>query len=282
MTSPTPGRPVLVGTSWKMNKTLAEAADFVETLLAVGVPESVEAFILPPHTALAAVRDRLPHDAPVRLGAQNAHWAPEGAWTGEVSMGMVRDAGATMVEVGHSERRTSFGETDEDVARKVAAALDHGLVPLVCVGESAEVRGAGSAEAFVVAQVRAALAEVAGADTAGISDRVLFAYEPVWAIGTGGRPALPEEVAPIMAAIRRAASDVLSGPPVRVLYGGSVDETNAVALLEGTASDGLFVGRAALSATGFNRLIALCAGRSTPSTPLSTPIDREVHHAACR
>ncbi len=275
MTSPDSSRPVLVGTSWKMNKTLAEAADFVETLLAVGVPESVDAFILPPHTALAAVRDVLPRDAGVRLGAQNAHWAPEGAFTGEVSMRMVRDAGATMVELGHSERRTGSGETDEDVARKVASALEHDLVPLVCVGESAEVRDAGAAESFVVGQVEAALAGVEGAD----ADRILIAYEPVWAIGTAGRPAVPEEVAPILAAIRRAAADLLTGPAVRVLYGGSVDEDNAVALLEGTGADGLFVGRAALSATGFTRLIALCAGRPTP---LSTPIDREVQHAACR
>ena len=278
MTPTVPSRPVLVGTSWKMNKTLAEAVEFVESLLAVGVPPSVDAFILPPHTALSVVRDRLPQDSRVRLGAQNAHWASEGAFTGEVSMRMVRDAGASMVEIGHSERRTAFGETDEDVSRKVAAALEHDLVPLVCVGESAVVRDAGSAESFVVAQVRAALAGVAGAD----SEMILFAYEPYWAIGTGGRAAAPEEVAPIMAAIRRAATEVLAGSPVRVLYGGSVEEANALPLLDGAAADGLFVGRAALSATGFNRLIALCAGRSTPSAPLSTPIDREVQHAACR
>ena len=261
-----------------MNKTLAEAIDFVDTLLDVGVPSSVEAFVLPPHTALAAVRDRLPRDSGVRLGAQNAHWAPDGAFTGEVSMRMVRDAGATMVELGHSERRSAFGETDQDVARKVAAALEADLLPLVCVGEGAAERDAGSAEAFVASQVRAALAGVRGAD----SERVLFAYEPVWAVGSGGRAAAPEEVRPVMAAIRGASSEVLTGPTVRVLYGGSVEEANAVTLLQGAGADGLFVGRAALSATGFNSLIALCAGRSAPSTPSATPINREVNHAAFR
>ncbi len=157
MTAAQSEAPVLVGTSWKMNKTLAEATAYVDELVAAGVPASVEAFILPAHTALAAVRDRLPRDARIRLGAQNAHWAPEGAGTGEVSMRMVRDAGATLVEIGHSERRNQFGETDEDVARKVEAALDHDLTALVCVGEPREVRDAGDPEDYVVTQVRSAL-----------------------------------------------------------------------------------------------------------------------------
>ena len=282
MTSPfTPaygGQPVLLGTSWKMNKTLDEALDFVDSLLVMPVPASVDAFVLPAHTALAAVRARLPRDSRVRVGAQNAHWAPEGAFTGEVSMRMVRDAGASMVEIGHSERRAAFAETDDDVCRKVAAALEHGLVPLVCVGESAADRDVGAAESFVAAQVGAALAGAAGAD----SRTILFAYEPVWAIGTGGRAAAPEDVAPVLGVVRQVAAEVLDGPPVRVLYGGSVDEDNASSLLDGTDADGLFVGRAALSAAAFQRLIALCAQRSTSSPQPFTQIDHEVHHAACR
>lgn len=272
------GQPVLLGTSWKMNKTLGEALDFVESLLEAGVPSTVDAFILPPHTALATLRARLPRDSGMRVGAQNAHWADEGAFTGEVSMRMIRDAGASMVEIGHSERRTLFAETDDDVRRKVGAALEHDLVPLVCVGESAADRDAGAAESFVVAQVRAALASVAGAD----SRTILIAYEPVWSIGAGGRAAAPAEVAPVIGAIRRAAAEILIGPPVRVLYGGSVDEDNALSLLEGTGVDGLFVGRAALSSSRFQRLMALCAEWSTPDPQLPTQIDREVHHAACR
>ena len=118
-----------------MTKTLAEARDFVDRIAPVPVPAGVQPFVLPSHTSLAAVRDRLPADSPVLLGAQNAHWAPDGAWTGEVSMRMAADAGAQLIEIGHSERREHFGETDATVAAKVAAALDHGLTPLVCVGE---------------------------------------------------------------------------------------------------------------------------------------------------
>jgi len=276
VTSPNSEAPVLVGTSWKMNKTLAEATAYVDDLVGAGVPDVVDAFILPPHTALAAVRDRLPRDSRIRLGAQNAHWAAEGAATGEVSMRMVRDAGATIVEIGHSERRTEFGETDEHVACKVAAALDHGLTALVCVGEPRDVRDAGGSEDHVVAQVRSSLSMVSGAD----STSVLLAYEPVWAIGEGGSPASPEQVAPVVRAVRRVMAERLIGEAGTVLYGGSVDDTNATELLEGAGADGLFVGRAGLSATGFARLLSVCAA----AHPLrhSTPNDREVDDAAIR
>jgi triosephosphate isomerase len=282
VSSSRPSAPVLVGTSWKMNKTLAEAIAYIDALVDLGVPSSVEAFVLPAHTALAAVRDRLPENSGIRLGAQNAHWAPEGAGTGEVSMRMVRDAGATIVEIGHSERRAEFGETDEAVARKVAAALSHELTPLVCVGEPRPVREAGEAEDFVEAQVRAALSRVVGAD----AGSVVFAYEPVWSIGEGGVPASPAEVAPVVVAIRRAMAENLTGADGRVLYGGSVDETNATDMLAGSGADGLFVGRAAWSAAGFARLLGLCAGLpSQPaghSTTNAIPNDREVDNAATR
>jgi triosephosphate isomerase len=281
VSSSRPSAPVLVGTSWKMNKTLAEAIAYVDALVDLGVPSSVEAFVLPAHTALAAVRDRLPQNCGIRLGAQNAHWAPEGAGTGEISMRMVRDAGATIVEIGHSERRAEFGETDEAVARKVAAALSHELTPLVCVGEPRSVREAGEAEHFVEAQVRAALSRVVGAD----AGSVVFAYEPVWSIGEGGVPASPAEVAPVVVAIRRAMTENLTGEG-RVLYGGSVDETNAADMLAGSGADGLFVGRAAWSAAGFARLLGLCAGLTSQpaghTTTNAIPNDREVDNAATR
>jgi triosephosphate isomerase len=281
VSSSRPSAPVLVGTSWKMNKTLAEAIAYVDALVDLGVPSSVEAFVLPAHTALAAVRDRLPQNCGIRLGAQNAHWAPEGAGTGEISMRMVRDAGATIVEIGHSERRAEFGETDEAVARKVAAALSHELTPLVCVGEPRSVREAGEAEDFVEAQVRAALSRVVGAD----AGSVVFAYEPVWSIGEGGVPASPAEVAPVVVAIRRAMTENLTGEG-RVLYGGSVDETNAADMLAGSGADGLFVGRAAWSAAGFARLLGLCAGLTSQpaghTTTNAIPNDREVDNAATR
>lgn len=243
---------VWIGTSWKMTKTLGEAREYARVLARMPVPPGVQPFLMPPHTALVAVRDALPHRSPVLLGAQNAHWAPEGAFTGEISMRMVADAGASLVEIGHSERRRLFAETDETVSRKVRAALDAGLTPLVCVGEPAAVRAAGAPEGFVADQVAAALSRVAG-DEVG---RVVVAYEPVWAIGEAGRPAEPEEVAPVVERIRRVASRTAGGRSLRaVLYGGSVDTGNALGLLAGTAADGLFVGRAAWTPAGLGALL---------------------------
>jgi triosephosphate isomerase len=247
-----------------MNKTLAEAAAFVDELVAVPVPAGLQAFVLPPHTALASVRARLPRDSPVLLGAQNAHWAPEGAGTGEVSMRMVRDAGATLVELGHSERRAGFGETDETVARKVEAALAHDLLPLVCVGEPAEVRDVGGEAGFVAGQVRAALSRVPAAAVR----RVLVAYEPIWAIGEHGRPARPDQIAPVMALVAEVAEELSAGTGLRaLLYGGGVDPGNAADLLTDPHTDGLFVGRAGWSAAGFLELLQLCAPFASGTAP---------------
>jgi L-erythrulose 1-phosphate isomerase len=246
--------PVWIGTSWKMNKTLAEAGAFVDALASVQIPAGVQPFVLPPHTALAAVRARLAADSPVLLGAQNAHWAPEGAWTGEISMRMAADAGATLVEIGHSERREHFAETDDTVAAKTAAAIQHGLTPLICVGEPLAVRDAGEAEPFIAAQVRAALSRVSPGEIGGC----LVAYEPIWAIGESGRPATEVEIAPVMAAISTTAADLADGGRLRaLLYGGSVNLDNAAALLGDPHADGLFVGRAAWQPDGFIRLLEI-------------------------
>ena len=158
-----------------MNKTLAEARAYVDELSAYELPEGVQAFLLPPHTALAAVRDALPAGSPILLGAQNAHWAPEGEATGEISMRMAADAGATLIEMGHSERRAHFGETDETVARKAAAAVAYGLTPMICVGEPGPVHQDGQAEAYVEAQLAAALSQLSPAEV-GDGDRCLRAH----------------------------------------------------------------------------------------------------------
>ena len=253
----TTSRRVWIGTSWKMTKTIAEAREFVRAIAGVPIPAGVQPFILPAHTSLAAVRDELPPDSPVLLGAQNAHWAPEGAGTGEVSMRMVADAGASLVEIGHSERRERFGETDETVGLKTRAALDEGLTPLVCVGEPASVRSSGHEVAYVTAQVDAALSRLVPAEV----PRLLVAYEPVWAIGASGRPARREEIAPVMRAITEVVSAASGGEGcLAVLYGGSVDAANADDLLTEPDTDGLFVGRAAWTARGFLRLVSI-AGR---------------------
>ncbi len=246
-----------IGTSWKMNKTIAEALAYVEELAAEPIPDGIQPFIIPPHTALAAVREALPADSRVLVGAQNAHWLPEGAGTGEISMRMAADAGATLIEIGHSERRAMFGETDHTVGLKVRAAIDAGLTPLVCVGESAEQRDIGLAEQANAYQTRAALARLTPAEV----DRVIVAYEPVWAIGEHGRPATPAETGPVMAELARVLAEASStGAGGRaLLYGGSVHPSNAEELLADPHTDGLFVGRAAWSAAGLVGLIRQAA-----------------------
>jgi triosephosphate isomerase len=245
---------IWIGTGWKMNKTIAEARAYAAELATATIPDSVQPFILPPHTALAAVRDELPKDSPVLIGAQNAHWAAEGAQTGEISMRMAADAGATLIEMGHSERRANFGETDETVGLKARAALDAGLTPLICVGESIEVRDAGRADEFILGQVRGAVALLSASDIAG----VIVAYEPIWAIGEHGRPATAEETAPVMAAIANELDSLSGGTGCRaLLYGGSVNQENAAGLLLDPNTDGLFVGRAAWSPEGLLALIQI-------------------------
>lgn len=266
-------RPVWIGTSWKMTKTLGEARAYMEHLAGVDFPVEIQPFVIPAHTSLAAARDVLPEGSRVLLGAQNAHWGPEGAGTGEVSMRMVADAGASLVEMGHSERREHHAETDETVALKARAAVDAALTPLICVGEPAEVRDAGLAIDFVSSQVRGALSRLTPVEAAG----VIIAYEPIWAIGEFGRPARPAEVAPVMTQIARVAEEVGRGAGCRaLLYGGSVDEANAADLLRVANTDGLFVGRAAWTPEGFLRLAEIAAEsararRRSQSAQASTP-----------
>ena len=251
-----PGRNRLwLGTSWKMTKTLEQSRTWVHELVREAVPAGVEMFVLPPLTALHAVLAAVPDGSPLQVGVQNAHWAPDGPVTGEVSMRQVRDAGAQIVEIGHSDRRSQFGETDQVVAAKVTAALDQRLVPLVCVGEPWPVRAAGRAAEHVADQVRVALSGVAPADLS----KVLVAYEPVWAIGASGRAAAPSRIVGVLDRIRSVVAEL--APDARLgglLYGGSVTTDNAPALLRLDDLNGLFVGRAAWTPAGFAALLAVC------------------------
>jgi triosephosphate isomerase len=235
-----------IGTGWKMNKTRAEAIAYAEALSAAAdlTDLSANIFVLPPFTALATVCERLA-GTPVLVGAQNIHWAESGAWTGEISASMVADCGARIAELGHSERRAHFGETDADINRKVKAALAHGLIPLVCIGETASERELDAAAATVERQTRMALSGL-GADDA---RRILLAYEPVWAIGEGGTPATSDYAARLHGVIRAAAADLLGASPP-VLYGGSVNVQNCVDLGTREGIDGLFIGRAAWNPAG--------------------------------
>ena len=248
------GRDLWVGTSWKMTKTLDQARRYARGLadhLGPEAPPGVQPFVVPPFTALDAVRHELGPGSPVVLGAQNAHWAPEGAWTGEISVLQAEDAGARLVEIGHSERREHFGETDETVRRKVAAVLERGLVPLLCVGESEQVKQAGGSTDHVLGQVARALDGLGEADLA----RVLIAYEPIWAIGEHGRPATVEELAEPFAALDREHGAGVLG----LLYGGSVDVGNAPELLGIAGVTGLFVGRAAWELDGYVQLLEIAS-----------------------
>lgn len=256
---------VWVGTSWKMNKSLAEAKRYAAELLE-GLDQrelgAVQPFIIPPATALSAVAGVLDGDGRVLLGAQNAHWEDSGAWTGEVSVPQVADAGAQLVEIGHSERRAHFAETDETVRRKVAAALRHGLTPLLCVGEPADVKDAGRSSGFILQQAYRALDGLSPEQLS----RVLIAYEPIWAIGEAGRAADAEELRGPFADLGGAYGDRVAG----LLYGGSVAPDNASELLGIPHVDGLFVGRAAWQVEGYLHLLDIAAetaGTRSPARP---------------
>ncbi len=217
-----------IGTSWKMNKTLAEARAYARGLHEAlssrpELAKGVQPFIIPPHTALAAVATEIgassasAESAPgVLLGAQNAHWEDSGPWTGEVSVPQVADAGAMLVEIGHSERREHFGETVETTRRKVEAALRHGLMPLLCIGESAQIRQEGGTAEFLLDQARGALHGL----TEKQLSRVLIAYEPIWAIGAQGRPAEVDELLESFEVLHQAYGDRVEA----LLYGGAVTQ----------------------------------------------------------
>lgn len=240
-----------VGTSWKMHKTLGESLAFAEALAAFmpGLDRRIQPFVLPSFTAVREVKRALAQTR-VKVGAQNMHWADEGAWTGEVSPVMLKDCGLDLVELGHSERRAHFGETDRTVGLKTTAAVRHGLTPLVCVGETQAELDIGRAEKVLTDQVLGAL-QFLDEDTA---TDVLFAYEPVWAIGEGGTPASSSYADGRQALIKSVAATRLGKAPT-VLYGGSVNAQNAADLIRQPNIDGLFIGRAAWRAEHLQQIL---------------------------
>ena len=251
-----------IGTSWKMNKTRAEARAFAETLQASAFAraEYVQPFVIPPFPSIADVADIL-SGTRVKVGAQNMHWETHGAWTGEVSPLMVKDCGATLVELGHSERRTHFGETDETVAKKVAAAVKHGLIALVCIGDTLSEYEAGATADVLARQTRYALRDV----TTNAPGRVIIAYEPVWSIGEGGIPANPEFANAQHKKLKQLTADI-TGVPLPILYGGSVNPRNCCDLAAMSDIDGLFIGRSAWDAQGFIGILDAVAHRLGETT----------------
>jgi triosephosphate isomerase len=240
-------RPLVAG-NWKMHKTIGEAVGFVREFAALGADlDAVDAVICPPFTALAATRDAI-GTMRLGLGAQTMWDLDAGPYTGEISPEMVVDCGATWVILGHSERRASSGETDEDVQRKVGAALRFGLTPIVCVGESASDHAAGRTNQHVVAQARAAFEDIAPADVA----RCVVGYEPIWAIGSGAADN-PKNANAVMGAIRAAVSGL---ERARLLYGGSVKPENIASFIAQPNIDGALVGTASLDPRSFAALLA--------------------------
>ncbi|HVW55490.1 MAG TPA: triose-phosphate isomerase [Rhizobiaceae bacterium] len=248
---------IWIGTSWKMNKILAEARTFAEDLKAAegGRDPRIQRFVIPPFTAAREVKAILA-DTSVKVGAQNMHWADEGAWTGEISPVMLRDCNLDMVELGHSERREHFGETDETVGLKTEAAVRHGLIPLICIGETLAERESGQAREVLERQVRGALARLT--TPARKAAEILLAYEPVWAIGVNGIPASSDYADARQKEIVAVAEDVL-GRRVPCLYGGSVNPGNCEELIACPNVDGLFIGRSAWAVEGYLDILARCA-----------------------
>jgi len=239
-----------IAANWKMHKTVAEAGEFVDALLPQIAATQNDVAICPPFTALSAVVERR-HGTAVKVAAQNMHEEGSGAFTGEVSAPMLGEVGVEAVVLGHSERRQYFGETDEALARKVPAALEAGLEPILCVGESEDARDAGQTDAVLERQLQADLAEVVG----GKLGVVVIAYEPIWAIGTG-RTATPEQAQEACAFIRDFVRE-RGGPgeAVRIIYGGSVKPGNAAELIGQPDIDGALVGGASLDADDFAAIV---------------------------
>ncbi len=247
-------RTPLLAANWKMHKTIAEAVAFTEAFLPLAADaEHAEIVIAPPFTALAALAAAC-RGTNIAVAGQDVHWEDHGAFTGEVSVAMLAEAGASHVIIGHSERRRLFGETDATVNRKVRAALAGELTPIVCIGETLEQREADETEAALDGQIDGGLA---GLDAPQIGT-IVVAYEPVWAIGTG-RTATPDQAQAAHAHIRGRLAELAGAEAAgrcRLLYGGSVKPGNAAELAAQADVDGALVGGASLDPDGFARIVA--------------------------
>ena len=242
----------LIAGNWKMYKTTAEAVALVEEIKKGLADASGDTLVAPPFTSLVATVAAA-KGSPVAVAAQNMHFEKEGAFTGEVSAPMLKDLGVTHVILGHSERRQHFAETDEGVAKKTKAALDHGLLPISCLGETLSEREAEKTMDVVKRQVDAILNALTPEEAA----RIVIAYEPVWAIGTG-KVATPEQAQEVHAFLRLRIGAVhgkATGEALRILYGGSVNAGNAAALFAEADVDGALVGGASLKADSFLKLV---------------------------
>ena len=242
----------LIAANWKMHMTIADATELARRVVeSCREMSDVDIVMAPPFTAIAAVRSEVKGTA-IRLGAQDLYWEEKGAFTGEISPDMVKDTGCDYAIVAHSERRQLFGETDKSANRKVVAALTHDLIPILCVGETGAERDRGVTYVVVDRQVKEALKDLAETQL----ERLVIAYEPIWAIGTG-RTATPEQAEEVHQLIRGQLARLFSSDAaaqVRILYGGSVKPDNVDDLMAEADIDGALVGGASLKAESFARI----------------------------
>src|SRR5438874_4220324 len=247
-------RKKIVAANWKMNVTEAESAAFIKSLLLeIGDMADVEVVIIPPFTAITKVTESLGKSRNIKVGAQNMHWERSGPFTGEISAALLRDLFVRYVVLGHSERRALFCETDETVKRRLRAAHEATLRPIVCIGETLEQRDAGEVEKVLSSQLRGSLA---GLSPKELQETVL-AYEPVWAIGTGrnATPAQAQEAHAFIRHILREMADDTTADRVRIQYGGSVKPENARKLMSQPDIDGALVGGASLDPRSFAQIV---------------------------
>jgi triosephosphate isomerase len=244
-------RHLIFAANWKMHIAPAEARSFASAFLAQHDPsEGRTLWFFPSAVSIAAATEAFRGRVDIRIGAQDVHWEPKGAFTGATSIPLAQGAGATGALVGHSERRHVFGETDEETGRKVHALLAAGLTAMLCVGEKLAERESGQTEAVCLRQLRAGLVGV-GRDQ---WEKVVIAYEPVWAIGTG-RNATPGDAAAVHAAIRADLERLGASDRRPVLYGGSVNQANVASLLAESEIDGVLVGGASLDPGGWAKIV---------------------------
>ncbi|KUK10067.1 MAG: Triosephosphate isomerase [Clostridia bacterium 41_269] len=247
--------PLIVG-NWKMNLTTKEAASLVEKLKSrFSNIEGVEVAVCPPFTSLETV-SKLCKESSIHVGAQNMFWEEQGAYTGEISPLMLKDLGCKYVILGHSERRQFFGETNENVSRKVKSALKHNIIPIICVGETLAQREAGETDRVCREQLQESLKGIDNLE----GNEIVVAYEPVWAIGTG-KTASPKDADHVANFIRLILANMYSAKTaerVRILYGGSVKPENIVEFMAQPNIDGALVGGASLKADSFGEIVHLC------------------------
>lgn len=244
-------KPIIAG-NWKMNKTYSEAKELLKEIAALELNSEVEAVVCPPFTNLALAKELL-KDTNVEVGAQNAYFENSGAFTGEVSPVFLKDLGIKYVILGHSERREYFGETDEDINKKIKAVLSEGLVPILCVGETLGEREAEKAQEKVETQLKA---DFEGLDASQF-ENIVIAYEPIWAIGTG-KTASAEDAEEMCAFIRQHVENTFgkdAAEKVRIQYGGSVKPNNVKEIMSKENIDGALVGGASLEANSYSELV---------------------------